>query len=47
MYKKGDFAWETIAKYLVAFIILVIILILVAMFKDKLYNLFDVFKGVF
>ncbi len=44
---KGSFEWETIAKYLIALVILLVLIVLVGMFKDKLLNAFESMKAVF
>jgi len=45
--KKAAFEWETIAKYLIAFIILVVLVLLIGSFKDKLLNALEGLKGFF
>ena len=45
--RKGSFEWETIAKYLIALVILILVIVVIGLFKDKLYNMFESLKGVF
>ena len=45
--KKGSFEWETIAKYLIALVVLILVIVIIGLFKDKLYNLLESLKGVF
>ena len=45
--KKGSSEWETIAKYLIALVILILVIVVIGLFKDKLYNMFESLKGVF
>lgn len=47
MNKKAAFEWETIAKYLIAFIILVILILLIGLFKERLLNALDALKAMF
>ena len=44
--KKGSFEWETIAKFLIALVILVILIVLANLFKEKLYDAFEAFKRI-
>ena len=45
--KRGNIEWETIAKWLIALVILFVLIVLVGMFKDKLYAVFESLKSVF
>ena len=44
---RGSFEWETLAKYLIALVILLVLIVLIGMFKDKLLNAFESLKAVF
>ena len=45
--RKGAFEWETVAKYLIAFIVLVILVLLIGLFKDKMLNALEGAKALF
>ena len=44
--KKGDIAWDTIAKLLIALAFLLIISLMLYLFKDKLAALFESSKRI-
>ena len=44
--KKGDVAWDTIAKLLMALVLLLILAVALYLMKDKMVSLFDHIKRV-
>lgn len=46
MKKRGAFEWETIAKWLIALIFLIIIALIIYALKEKGYDILDKFKTI-
>ena len=44
---KGDFEWDNLAWFLFALIILIVVIVLIGLFKEKLYNVFEALRGIF
>ncbi len=48
MFKKGAFEWETVAKFLIPLILLLILILLIGLYRDKMSdlakNLMDIFR---
>ena len=44
--KKGDLTWDTIGKILIALAILVFIILMIFLLKDKSYSLLDRIKDI-
>ena len=42
--KKGDIAWDTIAKLIIALVFLLLISVALYLLKDKMYALLDQIK---
>jgi hypothetical protein len=42
--KKGNLTWDEIGKLLIFIVVLIVILVIVWIFKDKLLSLLDKFK---
>ena len=46
MNKKGDFEWETLVKVIIALIVLVFILSLIYLAKDKIFEKIQAFENL-
>ena len=47
MEKKGDLAWDTIGKLVIALAFLLLMLVILYLFKDKLIGITDQIKALF
>jgi hypothetical protein len=46
MNRKADFSWETLAKLMIALVLLVFILTALWLSKDKIFSLIDKLKNI-
>lgn len=47
MNKKGDFSWETLAKLMLALVMLLFIAGIIFLAKDKIYSLLEKVTNIF
>lgn len=47
MKKRGDVEFSTLVKLIVAAVVLVILVLMAILFKDILWEKFDILKGIF